>query len=389
MRAWTLVAFLASCVVYDKSLVSGDAGPTTDAGPCGAKTMCVKTCVDTQTDPKNCGMCGRDCKDATCKNGSCQGIVLASALPAPRGIAIDATRVYFSNHGSISTQMVNKDGTGLVGFGGPQVFPDVLVLEGTSLYWNNETNLKGAILSIDTTILPNDMPLKVSVDLPAPTGVAVVNNDVFFTTGPMNGAPGCSMSTYVNALMRCPITGCIPASCGGGGGPNPIASGLVDPHGLIADVASLYWVDRTTGNVFTCPTPNCMGGPKAIASMQGGPRDLVMDAQNLYWTNGTAGEIGTCSRADCTDAHVLATGQMSPRRLALENASPPTVIWWTSGDGTVKRCLLPDCPGGPTTIAQGVAGPWGIAVDNGYAYVVAEGSQGTTSVDGAILKFPR
>jgi hypothetical protein len=389
MRAFVLVAFVASCSIYDKSLLSSDGGIPVEAGPCGAKTMCVKACVDTQTDGKNCGQCGHDCKGAECKGGACQAIILASALPAPRGIALDNTHVYFSDHGSIATQMVNKDGSGLANFGGPQVFPDVLVLYKGSLYWNNETNLKGAIFSIDTSILPSDTPIKLAVDLPGPTGVAVVNNDVFFTTGPTNASMGCSSSSYVSALMRCSIGGCITVNCGAGG-PTPLATGLVDPRGLIADISSIYWVQTSTGSVFTCPTPSCNGGPNAIATGQGGPLDLVMDASNLYWTNTTSGEIATCSRANCAnDMRVLATNQMSPRRLALEPASPPTVIWWTSGDGSVKRCLLPSCAGGPTTVAQNIAGAWGIAVDDTYAYVVAEGSQGTTSVDGAILKYPR
>lgn len=385
MRAYVLVGFFVSCAVYDKSLISGDAGPTTDSGPCGTKTMCAKACIDTQTDAKNCGQCGHDCKDATCKNGACQGIVLASALPAPRGIALDGNRIYFSNHGSISTQMVNKDGTGLAVFGGPQVFPDVLVVTGGTVYWNNETQDRGAVLSIATSILPSDVVVPIAIDLPAATGVAVVDNDVFFTTGSVNKK--CSGS-YLSSLLRCSTSGCVAMNCAGGG-PTVIAAGLGDPRGLIADAASIYWVDTKGGNVFTCPTPNCTGGPKAIANMQGGPLDLVMDTQSLFWTNSTSGEIGTCSRSDCSDAHVIATGQVTPRRLALENASPPTVIWWTNGDGSVKRCLLPNCPGGPTTIAQNVPGPWGIAVDNTYVYIVSEGSQGTTSVDGAILKFPR
>jgi hypothetical protein len=382
---------LASCVVYDRSLVTSAGDGGVEAGPCGAgsKVMCGKTCVDLGTDARNCGSCGHDCVESACNNGSCAGKVLASALPAPRGIVLDANHVYFSNHGSITTQMMNKDGTGLATFGAPQIYPDVLVISKGTLYWNNETSLKGAIDSIDLSILPSILSNRLAVDLPAPTGVAVVANDVFFTTGPMNMAPGCLPTQYVNALLRCPTSGCSVVNCGFGG-PSTLANGLKDPRGLIADAASLYWAETQSGNVFTCPVPSCAGGPKAIATAQGGPLDLAMDAQNLYWTNTTSGEVMTCPRSSCAgNVRTLATGQMSPRRIALENAAPPTVIWWTNGDGTVKRCALPDCTGGAFLVARGVNGPWGIAVDDNWAYVVAEGSQGTTSVDGAVIRFPR
>ena len=36
------------------------------------KTRCSGVCVDTRTDPRNCGSCGNDCNDdEVCRNGDC------------------------------------------------------------------------------------------------------------------------------------------------------------------------------------------------------------------------------------------------------------------------------------------------------------------------------
>lgn len=387
MRLAPLGLLLFSCAVYDRSLL-GDGGTSGEGGPCsGTKMLCGKTCVDTATDLKNCGACGHDCLEGKCVNGACTGVLLASALPAPKGIVLDATRAYFSNQGSITTQVVGKDGAGLANFGGAQVFPDVLVISGSSIYWNNESNIRGVILSMQLTDIPSDVPTKIAVDLPAPTGVAVVNNDVFFTTGPVNmSGNGCSISSYVSALLRCPTTGCVVQNCSAGG-PTTLAAGLKDPRGLVADVAAIYWADTTMGDIFTCPTPNCGTGPKAIATGQSGPLDVRIDAANVYWTSSTSGDVMTCTRASCTPRK-LASGQMSPRRLALDNTSPPQAIWWTNGDGTVMRCDLPNCAS-PVQVAKNIPSPWGIAVDDTNVFVVNEGTQGTNSMDGTVIRFPR
>jgi hypothetical protein len=96
----------------------------------------------------------------------------------------------------------------------------------------------------------------------------------------------------------------------------------------------------------------------------------------------------TCARSSCTPRK-LASGQMGPRRIALDTATPPKILWWTNSDGTVMRCDLPDCSNGPVLIGKNIASPWGIAVDDAHVFVVSEGSQGTNSMDGQIIRFLR
>lgn len=375
---FSVLALVAGCTVYGTSLLLDGGTTAGDTGtPC---SKCAGKCTDLSKDPKNCGVCGRDCMGASCADGVCAPDVLATDLPAPRGIAIDDTRIYFSNHGSVSTQLMDKDGKNGSTFGGLQVFPDVLVIDAGQLYWTNESNLKGLILSVATSTLPNDFPNKLATDLAGPSGLAVVGSYVFFTNAATtNGSMGCPPSAYVGTLLRCPTSGCMVAQCGGGG-PVTLVSNLQEPRGLSGDAAGLYFADTKAGNVYGCDVPNCKTRA-TLASGQMAPLETAIDASNLYWT--TATDLMTCARSDCTSTtRSLAPQQMRPRRMALDGQ----VIYWTSADGTVKKCELPECSS-TITLAKNIKSPWGIAVDAQYLYVVAEGSQGTTSVDGAVIRI--
>ena len=52
---------------------SGDGGAASPPGStCNpGQTSCGGACIDTATDPNNCGSCGKSCHGAACSNGSC------------------------------------------------------------------------------------------------------------------------------------------------------------------------------------------------------------------------------------------------------------------------------------------------------------------------------
>jgi hypothetical protein len=79
----------------------------------------------------------------------------------------------------------------------------------------------------------------------------------------------------------------------------------------------------------------------------------------------------------------LVSGMNSPRRMALEGNR----IWFTTADA-VMRCDLPDCKN-LIAIGKNLKSPWGVAVDETWAFVVLEGSQGMGSFDGQVIRLPK
>jgi len=56
--------------------------------------LCGGSCVDTQNDRKNCGVCAKDCGIGDCSKGVCGPRVLASGTGF-RALAVDDSGVYF------------------------------------------------------------------------------------------------------------------------------------------------------------------------------------------------------------------------------------------------------------------------------------------------------
>ena len=96
-------------------------------------------------------------------------------------------------------------------------------------------------------------------------------------------------------------------------------------------------------------TGGTVGGPTTLATIAY-PADIAVDATSVYFTNFAKG---------------------------------------VSGAGTVVRCTLPDCPGGPAVLANNGNGPWGLTLDDTYLYWVEEGTSGENSTDGLVLRVKK
>jgi hypothetical protein len=82
----------------------GDGGGLIDSGPsvaCGAgQTACGSACVDTKSDPKNCGACGKVCTEPFCIDGACSNVCTKTTC----GSACVDTTVDANNCGACGTK---------------------------------------------------------------------------------------------------------------------------------------------------------------------------------------------------------------------------------------------------------------------------------------------
>ncbi len=67
---------------------------------CGAQTSCNGVCRDLQTDPNNCGACGRQCGVGTCVGGLCAPVTVTSATGVA-ALDCDDTNVYVAGTGGV------------------------------------------------------------------------------------------------------------------------------------------------------------------------------------------------------------------------------------------------------------------------------------------------
>ena len=404
--AFVVFALASGCNVYGPALLGGDGGDL-DA-PAEACTMqCNNKCTDTQTDKNNCGACGKTCETG-CSSGVCTPTLLANGLASPHGIAINGTQLYVANNGSINVQTMSKmDGTGLKNYATSQLLPDRMAASPTTLYWTNNANnqhpaggrveeeaFDGSFCNTQT----QSFFCYIADDLPSPYGIAVQGDAIFITTtGTTNKAGGaCATDQYVSSVLVCSASlGCAPQTQCGSGGPNVIASGQTQLAGITADATNVYWADTGAHTVRFCPQPSC-GVPQVFAplSSTAKPFDVFSDGTTVYITD-RSGTLYACPKAGCAGKPTVLGSNLDDPLLVTADSNAVFVTSYAgggaggAGKGSIVGCKLP-CQSGMTTIANGLNGPYGIALDSSYVYWSEEGTAGSPgSVDGRVQKIKR
>ena len=152
-----------------------------------------------------------------------------------------------------------------------------------------------------------------------------------------------------------------------------------------------------TGGVYLCPIAGFPGAPKLLLPP---PVRLVAFANDTVFstTGGSARNIGSilaCKAAGCGGAGtVLAQKQAYTTDLA---ADAKEIYWTTAGvadvktnaaaAGTIMRCSLPSCAGGPVKIADQLTNPVSVRIDDTYVTWMTYGTPGNK--DGAVYRKRR
>jgi hypothetical protein len=403
---------------------SGDDASAAPATSAAADAGADGGCGSMQFDPHNCGACGNDCMGGACQAGVCVPLpagVLATGQLSPTSIAVDANNVYWVNEGLLTGPPSNLS----TSLGPVQILkcaksgcnnnPTVLVTD-----WSDQGDggrLRG--LAVDATNV-----YWASANTLYSCAVGGCNNSPTvlnrFTVSPSAGWPGIAPEIAAAA-------GNVYASDSSTANRFAVASGGSIPlwslgssglwMAIAVDDASAY-IGTTFGEIVSCAIGGCGGAPTSLVPQPSQPSpvhllgQLAVDNTNVYWTQGQIGmpympvsngfvtgcagtgqvppgSILKCTKAGCGgNPTTLASGLSCPTGVVTDGSNVyftepqyygggPTPGLSDADVGRIGKCNVAGCSNQPTTLADKLNNPRGIAIDADHAYWTDFGSGGT------------
>ncbi len=289
------------------------------------------------------------------------GIVIASGQSNPTSIAVDDTNVYWTNDvtaGSIMRAPLTGGIVTVISSG--QDSPVPLAVGGGVVYWSNAS---GDILNAPTTGASITDP-NVTAHLQGTPSSLVVSGSSLWWTDALNGM----------------VHSCDAPAAGCPDGINMMYAGDTQPTSIAIDTGSVWWLSAWSGGrVEQCTANACTGTSEALVENQTGVHALTIDATNVYWT--MPDRVLTASRlipdGGAAIVTTLASGMARPWGIAVD----ATDVYFTNlNGGTVMK--VSKSGGDPIVIAANLSSPFGIAVDATNVYF-------TSSGDGRVLRAPK
>ncbi len=377
---------------------SGNDASTADGGKCAAntdecdgnpETVCE---TDLRTSGDHCGTCGRSCGGAACQGGQCVAQQLVTGLPTPFSLRVSGGRLVWHQVDVIMgcrAADCNTSKAPLADIDSLPANPDALsprqiAVDDKNFYYARcvsgncgvaRCDLGGCKLTGSTMISQSNARRSLLVQL---------GNGGVYTYHGLEG------------LWRTDLTNNNATT-----GPYALNDQL---QALYADPTTFAWVDPDSsvanpiGGLFACPYSGCNLASRT--RLLPPPVRHLAVANKVAFTSSAGASVSSstitgCALGGCAQAgNVLATNQAYVSDI---EADETAVYWSTTGVatpatnnaavGTVMRCALPGCAGGPTKVADALVNPTSIALDKEYIYWLTRG--GTAANTGEIWRRRR
>ena len=356
----------------------GDGG--TDSGPesggvcpsgltdCDGDGVCD---VALASDPENCGACGRSCGGTTCSNSTCLAKEIRGGLDEPLSLAVNASSVMWARNGALES--CAKTGCN----GNPALIAkDFVLYEGSPrkmfatdahVFWiarPTAASSRGNLYRCEVTGCIQASPTV--LEEAGFSGLVVANSTDFFRYE-------LAGSLYVGPIDASAPSTVFPQAYS----ETNYTYGVDDAHLAWFDVGETVYNNR---GVYVCSLP-CTKTPTRIlaqgrhVAVRGG---VVYASRNDDASNPTASELFRCEVTGCGGSGTNLT--VAKEGVITDVIVDDTSVYWLvrgnvgSANGAVRACSLPDCKGGPRTLASDQAQPVAITQDADFVYWANRGT---------------